>query len=67
MLAQGAWRAWPCRLGAIGVVAHPATDLEYFLVQGAPSTPHDILRPANILTVASNNCVGVCVMLAQEA
>ncbi len=42
MFAEGAWRAWPRRLGAIGVVAHPVPDLKYFLVQGAPSTPLDI-------------------------
>ena len=66
MLAQGAWRAWPRRLGAIDVVAHPVPDLKYFLVQGAPSTLLDILRPANILTAASNSCLVACVMFAQE-
>jgi hypothetical protein len=66
MLAQEAWRTWPRRLGALGVVTHPISDLEYFLVQGAPSTPLDIFRPSNILTAASNYCSGPYVMLAQE-
>jgi hypothetical protein len=66
MLAQEVWRAWSRRLCTIVVVAHPAPDLELFLVQGAPSIPIDILLLANILTAASNYCLGMCVMLAQE-
>jgi hypothetical protein len=69
MLAQGAWRAWLCRLCAIDVVTHPAPDGIFFWYRAplhhCPADYVDMLRLPNILTAASNSCLGVCVMLAQ--
>ncbi len=33
VIAQGPWKAWPCRLDAIVADGHPVLDLKYFEVQ----------------------------------